>query len=180
MQAAQRFLTLTQLRAALASPSAEIGMSSGLPSVSDEHLSHSQVRVYPGGVHAHASAPLGLLPYHSSFQIAAPAGGTGRLETCRYQAPAWRHCKSFETALTPSWRHRCQVKEGQELELPERVPCAVAFLRNEERNVFLAMHGLPRPPEGVEFGRPLPKAVVRSVPLVLLADAGTRMSTGAL
>jgi hypothetical protein len=56
----------------------------------------------------------------------------------------------------------------------------VAFLRNEERNVFLAMHGLPRPPEGVEFGRPLPKAVVRSVPLVLLADAGTRMSTGAL
>ncbi len=71
-----------------------------------------------------------------------------------------------------------QVKEGLELELPERVPCAVAFLRNEERNVFLGMHGLPRPPEGVEFGRPLPKAVVRSVPLVLLADAGTRMSTG--
>jgi len=58
------------------------------------------------------------------------------------------------------------------------VPCAVAFLRNEERNVFLGMHGLPRPPEGVEFGRALPKAVVRSVPLVLLADAGTRMSTG--
>ena len=71
------------------------------------------------------------------------------------------------------------MREGLELELPERVPCAVAFLRNEERNVFLAMHGLPRPPEGVEFGRPLSKAVVRSVPLVLLADAGTRMSTGA-
>ena len=70
------------------------------------------------------------------------------------------------------------MKEGLELELPERVPCAVAFLRNEERNVFLGMHGAPRPPEGVEFGRPLPKAVVRSVPLVLLADAGTRMSTG--
>ena len=42
-QAAQRFLTLTQLRGALASPTGEVAVSSGLPGVTAEHLTHNQV-----------------------------------------------------------------------------------------------------------------------------------------
>ncbi len=42
-QAAQRFLTLTQLRGALGSPTGEVAVSSGLPGVTAEHLTHNQV-----------------------------------------------------------------------------------------------------------------------------------------
>jgi len=69
-----------------------------------------------------------------------------------------------------------EIKEGQELEIPERLPCAVAFLRNEERNVFFAMHGLPETAAGEDL--PSPDATARCVPQVLLADPGTRMSSG--
>ena len=69
-----------------------------------------------------------------------------------------------------------QIREGQELEIPRRQACAVAFLRNEERNVFFAMHGLPETVPGEE--QPRADAIVRSVPQVLLADPGTRMSSG--
>ena len=182
-QAAQRFLTLTQLRAALASPTGEIAVSAIVPSVTHEHLNHSQVRSvgWPSTLHRDASMDIlacgasapqrcscDVIPFRRDCICGTSLGHViATCDPCQDQSSAWAAARAQ------------QVREGQELELPERVPCAVAFLRNEERNVFLAMHGLPRPPAGVEFGRPLPKAVVRSVPLVLLADAGTRMSTGA-
>lgn len=70
-----------------------------------------------------------------------------------------------------------QLREGQELEIPRRLPCAVAFLRNEERNVFFAVHGMPEASPGEEL--PRAETVMRCVPQVLLADPGTRMSSGA-
>lgn len=53
---------------------------------------------------------------------------------------------------------------------------AVAFARGVERNVFFAMEGRPAAEPGSET--PSAAAVVRAVPVVLLADQGTRLNSG--
>jgi hypothetical protein len=56
------------------------------------------------------------------------------------------------------------------------MPHAVAFARGVERNVFFAMEGRPEAEPGSDA--PAPAAVVRAVPVVLLADQGTRLDSG--
>ena len=53
----------------------------------------------------------------------------------------------------------------------------MAFARGVERNVYFAMEGRPVAEAGE--AAPSAAAVVRAVPVVLLADQGTRLTSGA-
>jgi len=67
-----------------------------------------------------------------------------------------------------------EIKTKDDVVLTSRVSCSVAFNPGEERQVFFAMEGRPQAGEGME----LAAAVVRSVPVVLLADQGSRVNSG--